>query len=136
VLERVKARRAPPFYWPTPGSTALAREAAEASRAAAQAEFARGNRSAARRLTWINASLVLGQRDMPRFSELEAWRIEIERVPTPTRRWGGLASNMTQIYARLGERETVLARVRQALDDGVPLGYEPARQSRVRLTPR
>lgn len=123
VLERTEGTRAPPILLADAGLAALAREAAEASRAAADAEFARGNRSAARRLSWINASIVLGQRDAA-FSELEAWRIEIERVPTPTRRWGGLASNMTQIYARLGQRETVLARVRQALDDGVPLGYE------------
>ena len=122
VLAQGEGRRAPPLLLADAGLTAQAREAAEASRAAAQAEFDRGNRSAARRLTWINASLVLGQRDLAAV-ELEAWRREIERVPTPTRRWGGLASNMTQLYARLGERETVLARVRQALDDGVPLGY-------------
>ncbi|MBL9210510.1 MAG: hypothetical protein JNL92_08565 [Opitutaceae bacterium] len=123
VLERTEGTRAPPILLADAGLVALAREAAESSRAAAEAEFARGNRSSARRLSWINASIVLGQRDAA-FSELEAWRIEIERMPTPTRRWGGLASNMTQIYARLGQRDTVLARIRQALADGVPLGYE------------
>jgi TolB-like protein len=123
VLERTEGTRAPPILLADAGLVALAREAAETNRASAEADFARGNRSAARRLAWINASLVLGQRDAAA-AELEVWRSEIERVPTPARRWGGLASNMTQIYARLGQRETVLARVRQALADGVPLGYE------------
>ena len=124
ILERVEAGRVSVLVLADVGLVERARAEAEVLRRTAQSEFDRGNRSASMRLRWIGAEIVLGRRDSA-LAELEAWRQEEERTPLRVaRRWSGLVSNMTPLYARLGLHEVVIARLRQAMADGVPLGFE------------
>lgn len=119
VLERFERPPPTPMFLAEAGLMKQAREMAEDLQKTAQAEFDRGNRGEGVQLMWIESEIVLGRPDSAA-AALEVLRAEREK----TYAWGALSANITRLYAQVGNREAVVSRMRQAVADGYPLGYE------------
>ncbi|MFO1448267.1 MAG: protein kinase [Opitutaceae bacterium] len=104
------------------GLVGPARAAAESEQAAAQAALERGDRSDRTRSRLISAKIVLGQHESAA-ADLETWRREVDTRPSIYQRASGMSGRVTVFYARLGQREVAIARLRDETTAGVPAGY-------------